>query len=257
VKIIVNADDFGSSQDTVRATVDCFTTGLLTSATIMVGKAGTDDALEFARTHPEYSYGVHLQFVGDGAERPLCEPRLVPRLVDEGGCLLPTNLMRLRALLRRVPVEQIEREIVAQVDFVRSRGVPVSHVDSHRHLHKFAPFRMALRRSLPRFGIQRVRNVQDVYLRRPATSPTYWAGPIWRRALMRSFLTTDHFYMPTSAHDVDWHRLAFRLPRGQTLEIGLHPGYEEGWRNGERLSLVPFVTEARRAGHELVGWDAI
>jgi predicted glycoside hydrolase/deacetylase ChbG (UPF0249 family) len=257
VRIILNADDFGSSDDALAATVDCFTAGLLTSATIMVGMPRTNEALEFARSHPEYSYGVHLQFVGDGAERPISEPRLVPQLVNSDGYLLPTNKMRLRGLLRQVPVEQIEREVIAQVDFVRSSGVPVSHVDSHRHLHKFAPFQEALRRVLPRLGIERVRNVQDVYMRRPATSPTYWVGPVWRRALMRSFLTTDHFYMPTSTHDVEWHRLASRLPTGQTLEVGLHPGYEEEWCNEERMSLGPFVTETLRSGHTFIGWDAI
>ena len=51
-------------------------------------------------------------------------------------------------------------------------GVPVSHVDSHRHLHKYGPFAGALRRVLPGLGIERVRNVQDVYLRRRLLSPT-------------------------------------------------------------------------------------
>jgi len=257
MRIIVNADDFGSSVDTVAATVDCFKAGLLTSASIMVGMPRTEDALEFAREHPEYSYGVHLQFVGDGSERPVSEPHLVPGLVNDGGYLLPTNVMRLRALLRRVPVEQIEREVIAQVNAVKSNGVAVSHVDSHRHLHKYAPFRKALRQVLPRLGIKRVRNVQDIYLRRPTRSPTYWIGPIWRRALMRSFMTTDHFYMPTSAHDPDWHQLASRLPDGQTLEVGVHPGYDQEWCNNERLSLAPFVSAARGAGHTFVSWNAI
>jgi predicted glycoside hydrolase/deacetylase ChbG (UPF0249 family) len=257
VQIILNADDFGSAPDTLAATIECFEAQLLTSATIMVGMPGTDDALEFARGHPEHSFGVHLQFVGDGVERPLSDPASVPALVDADGYLRPTNVIRGQALLRRVPVEQIAREATAQIEFVKSRGIPVSHVDSHRHLHKFAPFRAALARVLPRFGISWVRNVQDVYLSRPATSPTYWAGPIWRRALMRSFATTDHFYMPTSAHDSDWHQLASRLPAGQSLEVGLHPGYEEAWRNEERESLMPFVSEARGAGHELVSWNAI
>ncbi len=75
---------------------------------------------------------------------------------------------------------------------------------------------------------------------------------------MRSFETTDHFYMPTTAHDKAWERLATKLPKtGATLEVGLHPGYEEEWRDRERRSLAPFVEEIRRQGHELVGWNAI
>jgi predicted glycoside hydrolase/deacetylase ChbG (UPF0249 family) len=257
LKIILNADDFGSDDDTVAATIECFESGLLTSATIMVGAPGADAAIAFARDHPEYSFGVHLQFVGDGVERPVSDPGEVPGLVDADGCLRPTNVMRGEALLRRVPVSQIAREAAAQIELVKGAGVPVSHVDSHRHLHKFAPFRAALARVLPPFGIRRVRNVQDVYLRRPAKSPTYWAGPIWRRALMRSFVTTEHFYMPTSAHDRDWHRLASRLPGGRSLEVGLHPGHEEPWRDEERASLEPFVREARAGGHELVSWNEL
>jgi chitin disaccharide deacetylase len=257
VQIIVNADDFGSSDDTFAATVECFEAGLLTSATIMVGMPRTDDAFAYARAHPQFSYGVHLQFVGDGTEKPLTDPTSIPALVDENGRLLPTNVVRGRALLRRIPVDQIELETVAQVEFVKGEGVPVTHVDSHRHLHKFAPFRIGLGRALPRVGLTRVRNVQDTYLRRPVEHPTYWPGPIWRRSLMRSFRTTEHFYMPTTAHDPDWHELASRLPRAGTLEVGMHPGYEDDWRDGERQSLGPFVEAVRAAGNTLIGWDAV
>jgi hypothetical protein len=257
VRIVINADDFGASADTVSAVIECFDERLLTSSSLMVGMPGTGAALTFALARPEFSYGVHLQFVGDGSERPISAPDLVPDLVDDDGRLLPTNVVRARALRRRIRVDQIEREVVAQVDLVVSAGVPVSHVDSHRHLHKFPPFREALSRALPRLGITRVRNVQDTFLRRPRRNPTYWVGPSWRRALMRRFTTTDHFYMPTTAHDSDWAQLAFRLPRTGTLEVGLHPGSEDPWRVEERRALAPFVDEVRRRGHELVGWDAI
>jgi chitin disaccharide deacetylase len=257
VEIVVNADDFGISEDTLAATIECFERGLLTSASVMVGMPGTETALQFARSHPEFSYGVHLRCGGDATEKPVSDPGEVPDLVDEQGRLLPTNLVRGRALRNRIPIEQIERETLAQVEAVLGSGVPVSHVDSHRHLHKFPPFRKALQRALPKLGISRVRNVQDIHLRRPVEHPTYWAGPIWRRALMRSFTTTDHFYMPSTAHDADWEQIAFKLPRRGTLEVGLHPGREDSWRRSELESLAPFVEEVRSRRHDLVGWDAV
>ena len=255
--IVLNADDFGMSADTVDETIAAFDAGLLTSATIMVGAPETAAALAFARAHPQFSFGVHLVFVGDGDERPLTSAHDVPDLVDARGRLLPTNTMRTRALLRRVSVEQIALEAAAQIEFVRRHGVDVSHVDSHRHLHKFAPFRSALRAVLPGFGIGRVRNVQDVYLRRPLKSPTFWAGPIWRRGLARDFTTTRHFYMPTSAADEDWSRLSERLPSGTSLEVGLHPGRLEPWRRAELASLAPFAQAAVMGGHRLVSWREI
>ena len=73
--VVVNADDFGSSSDTVRATIECFEAGALTSATIMPGMPATDEALAYARSRPDLSFGVHLTLTGDGEERPAVDRR--------------------------------------------------------------------------------------------------------------------------------------------------------------------------------------
>ena len=258
--IVVNADDFGASDETVRATIECFEQGALTSATIMPGMPATEAAVAFARSRPDVSFGVHLSFVANGLERPLSDPAGLGALVDSEGRFLPTGEARRRALLRRIPVEQIVREAEAQLAFLRDSGVPVSHVDSHRHMHKLGPFREALARVLPRFGVTRVRNAQDVWLRRPLKSPTYWYGAVWRRRLMRRFTTTDHFYMPTSAADTAWDAAllaAVRALPGRTLEVGVHPGYDEDWRTDERTTVLRFAEAARGAGHTLVPWTEV
>ena len=257
MRIVINADDFGHSADTVRATIDCFERGIVTSASIMPRMPATSAALQFAAAHPELSFGVHLTFVGDGTERPVADASEVEHLVDEDGRFLPTNRIRMRALTRRLPMRELEREVAAQIDAVLEGGVTVSHVDSHRHLHKYGPFRAALERVLPRYGIRRVRTVQDVYLRRPWKSPTFWIGPAWRHKLRRSFVTTDHFYMGTSAGDRTWDglgTLVAAFPQDRTLEIGMHPGYEEPWREAERIALADFVASIHGA-HALVGWS--
>jgi len=259
MRLILHADDFGTSSDTVRATIECFELGALTSASIMPGMPATAEATAFASAHPELDFGVHLTFVGDEHERPLSSPDEVPALVVPTGRFRPTRQLRVKALFHRLPVEQIERELVRQVDAIRGAGVEVTHVDSHRHLHKLPSFRKALECALPRLGIRRVRAVQDVYLKRPLTSPTYWLGPRWQRRLASAFATTDHFYMPTSAGDAGWERklaeIAQRLGGG-TLEVGVHPGFD-GWRDGERSSIARFAALARDGGHELVAWKDI
>ncbi len=256
MRIVLHADDFGASPDTVRATIECFEQGALTSASIMPAMPATGEAVAFARAHPELDMGVHLTFVGDGDERPLSQPDEIPGLVDDRGRFLPTRSMRLRALAGRLPVDQIERELVAQVDAVREQGVEISHVDSHRHLHKLPSFREALVRALPPLGIRRVRAVQDVFLRKPLRSPTYWLGPRWQRGLTKAFSTTDHMYMPTSAGDEGWEQALAAIVRGldgETLEVGVHPGYGD-WRDGERVSVLAFAAIARADGHEFVSW---
>jgi predicted glycoside hydrolase/deacetylase ChbG (UPF0249 family) len=257
MRIVLNADDFGYSKETVRATIECIDAGSVTSATIMPSMPATDEAVDFALGRPEISFGVHLTFVGDDQERPIADPAGVPSLVGVDGRLRRTNLVRLQGMLGRLPVDELEREIVAQVEAVRAHGVPVSHVDSHRHLHKYGPFRRALRRALPRLGIARVRNVQDVYLRRPLVSPTVWLGRRWRRELMAGFMTTDHFYMPATTGDTAWNELLYRLPLGDTLEVGVHPGYEEEWRASERRASHEFARAATEQGHALVSWREV
>jgi predicted glycoside hydrolase/deacetylase ChbG (UPF0249 family) len=216
------------------------------------------EAIAFARGASDVSYGVHLTFVGDGPERPVSPPADVRTLVDGSGRLQRTNRVRLAAVLGRLSIPEIEREIAAQIDWLRSHGIEVSHVDSHRHLHKYGPFREALGRVLPKLGVHRVRNVQDVYLRRPIVSPTVWLGRRWRADLTRRFVTTDHFYMPASTGDTSWTALLRgQSPRGQTLEIGVHPGETEDWRQLEAQGAVEFAGEAMAAGHRLVTWREI
>jgi chitin disaccharide deacetylase len=259
MRIVLHADDFGASPDTVRATIECFERGALTSASIMPAMPATSEAIAYARQHPELDIGVHLTFVGDGEERPLSSYDEIPGLLDGEGRFLATRTVRLRALAHRLPVDQIEREVVAQVEAVRAEGVAISHVDSHRHLHKLPSFRAALVRALPRLDIHRVRAVQDVYLRRPLRSPTFWLGRRWQRSLARAFTTTDHMYMPTSAGDRGWEDPLAGIVRdldGETIEIGVHPGYDD-WRAEERTSVLAFADRARADGHELVSWREI
>lgn len=262
MRIILNADDFGHDADTTAATVECFERGALTSATLMPRMPATAEAIDYARSNPRFSFGVHLTFITDTLEAPLSDPKDIPALVRPDGKFLPSQTLRLLSLRGRIPVDQVEREMEAQIGFVRDQGVPVSHVDSHGHLHKFKPFVEAMRRVLPRFGIRRVRTSQDIYLRKPLTSPTFWLGGFWRRRIMRHFTTTAHLFMGNTPADAE--RLARGdllplLPRlsGDTIEVGVHPGRAEAWRDAEREAARSFALKAPGAGHQLVTWNDI
>jgi chitin disaccharide deacetylase len=257
LRLIVGADDFGLSEETLEATIECFEAGALSSASIMPGMPVTEAALAYAREHPQLDFGVHLTFTGDFGSRPLAGPDQVPTLVDAEGVFLQPRDIRGRALARKLDVEQIAREIEAQIGAVTSAGVPVSHVDSHRHVHKFAPFRAALAGVLPRLGIQRVRTVQDVYVTRPLRSPTYWSGRLWGNRIRNRFETTDHFFM-AAVNDPPW--AAPILERLATLEgsleIGVHPGSAVGWRARDREAVLE-LAQALGEGVERVDWRTL
>jgi chitin disaccharide deacetylase len=253
-QVILNADDFGLSDETVRATIECFTRGALTSATIMTNMPATGLAVEFARQSPQFSFGAHLTLVD---EWPMSDPQKIPDLVDAGGRLLSSQQVRLRAMVGDLCPNQVEHEISAQLSFLFDSGLPVSHVDSHGHLHKFAAIRTALQRVLPRFGIKRVRNAQDIYLHHNLTSPTYWYGPRWRRQIVRRFTTTDHFAMPRSEDGPDWPRALLTQITEDTMEVGVHPGYEEQWRDEQRSGVQQLARLIRALDLKLVSWNAV
>lgn len=257
LRIILNADDFGMSDETTDATIACFRAGALTSATIMAQMPVAARAAAFARDNPRFSFGAHLVWVGDGVERPLSRPQDIPSLVTPEGLLLNSQHARLLAIRRRLNERDIEREAEAQLAFLRDHNIPLSHVDSHGHMHKFAQFRAALTRVLPRFGITRVRSVQNVYLRRPLKSPNYWCGKLWLRQIQSAFDTTQHLYLPRSAEEETWaERLLARRLTG-VLEIGLHPGVVEPWRASEMRGAEQLASIARRRSIPLITWRDI
>lgn len=253
MRIITTADDFGYCDDTVTETIACLEAGSLTSATLMANMPATTRAAAYAAANPHHSFGAHLTFVADTVEAPVAPVEAVPALVGEDGRFLPSNRVRVMGLRNAIPVDQIAVEIEAQLGRLRDLGVQLTHVDSHGHLHKFRPFREALAIALPRFGITKVRNAQNIYLKAPWRSPTYWLGPTWRKALMRDFTTTPNFFMDTSSDD--WpERLLAHLPDDGDLEVGVHPGTMEDWRVGDRDKIGRFADAARREGHAIIGW---
>jgi len=254
-QLVLNADDFGYSDDTVAATIDCFTRGALTSATIMATMPAAPRAIAYARAHPEFSFGAHLTFTGSGLERPCSDPRDIPALVDADGQFMGTDRIVAAAFLRRLPLDQIRREAEAQLGFLRDHGVRLSHVDSHGHVHKFASFVDALRVVLPRFGVGRVRRGQNVWIKRPLRSPTFWVGGAWHPPIRKYFRTTERLFMPICESDATRaEEVLHRRWRGR-LEVGLHPGSDEPWRLLEAEAATRIAAAAPGEGWTLSTWN--
>lgn len=252
-KVILHADDFGFNDDTTAATIACFKDGLLTSATIMAAMPATKPAIAFARAHPEFSFGAHLVFVD---ERPLLDPAQLPTLTDREGRFLPTRELRKRALLGKISIEDVEREMEAQLGLLRDCGVPLSHVDSHGHTHKLGTILRAFETVLPRFGIKRVRTAQNLFASPSLFRASRWMGRYWDSQIRRRWLTTDDFYMMSSENEtLSQAQLDAMLLRGGVLEAGFHPGSSEAWRATEQSVLERFRNACRERGAQLITWN--
>lgn len=230
-KIIVNADDFGLSDHTVEWTIRGFECGALTSATIMAGMPATDKAVNYAKAHPQFSFGVHFYLVD---EAPMCEPEDIPSMIDpKTGKLWQTRKFIVRNFLGLIKVEDLKREMRAQYLALKNAGAPISHVDGHGHNHRLPQSIKALAALREELGFNKVRRCQDLAVvgGKLGLLSRFVNVPMQKRLDKAGFKTTDHFLMNAGhTDDVKWFSKTLEsLPDGVT-EIGVHPGVDEEWR---------------------------
>jgi predicted glycoside hydrolase/deacetylase ChbG (UPF0249 family) len=124
--LIVNADDFGACAGVNRGIVEAHRRGIVTSASLMVGMPGSEEAARLARECPALSIGLHVWF-GDGGEEP------APDYSDPAACCasLDAQLVRFTELTGRRP----------------------THLDSHHHVHTDRGLLPHFRETAERWGI--------------------------------------------------------------------------------------------------------
>ncbi|MBK5940705.1 carbohydrate deacetylase [Halochromatium roseum] len=133
LRLIVHADDLGLSESVNAGILEAHQDGLVTASSIMANGTAFDDAVRCCRATPSLDLGIHLTLT---EERPLCDPADIPSLVDDDGRLHrhAVDFTR-RYLSGRIASAEVAAELDAQVRRVLDTGLPVSHLDSHQHLH--------------------------------------------------------------------------------------------------------------------------
>ncbi len=239
-RLIVNADDFGQTRGINRAVLELHKAGLLTSATLMARAAATDQAIEIARATPTLGVGCHI-VLSDG--EPVLPHAQIPSLLDPfTNLFIPRLTVFLgRLLTGRIRAEEIETEATAQIQYLQSRGIHVTHVDTHKHTHMFPCVLRPLLRGARACGIHSVRNpFEPIWAIRATTSTdSVRAAQVrilrclhstWHRILAEEgFTTTGGTLGVSSTGALDTatlHCLLDRVPAG-TWELITHPGYND------------------------------
>ena len=131
--LIVTADDFGASTAVNEAVEQAHTHGILTAASLMVAGEAAEDAIIRARHLPTLGVGLHLVLV-EG--RPVLPAKDIPDLVDATGHFR-TNMALAGASMFFHPAvrRQLAAEIEAQFAAFHATGLPLDHVNAHKHFH--------------------------------------------------------------------------------------------------------------------------
>lgn len=131
-RLIVHADDFGLAPGVDAVIQDTLRSGAVTSTSLLLGAPHSSEALRWAADHPHYDYGVHLNLTHG---RPVLPASSVPSLVTRAGEFPSLSRLLVRYVTRRLRLDEVRAELTAQIDAVRRAGVPLSHLNSHQHVH--------------------------------------------------------------------------------------------------------------------------
>jgi len=132
-RLIVNADDFGMSQEVNEAVIRAYKEGVLTSTSLMVTGSAFEDAVDLAREHPGLAVGIHLVTVVGKSVLPHSE---IPTLVDAEGNFSNNPVSAgLKYYFSAASRKELRKELAAQFERFRSTGLRLSHIDGHLHLH--------------------------------------------------------------------------------------------------------------------------
>jgi hopanoid biosynthesis associated protein HpnK len=252
--LIVTADDFGAARQVNDAVLQAHRGGILTAASLMVSAPLAGDAVARARQTPSLRVGLHLVLV-EG--RPTLPPAQVPDLVDRNG-FFRTDMARAGAAMFFLPAvrRQLAAEIEAQFQAFARTGLPLDHVNAHKHFHLHPTIGGLIVRLAAAHGVKGARvplEPQDVLARiepRKASAVVALTTPFARR-LARHFARAG-LAAPDQVFGLAWSgamtadRLAgllAHLPDGLS-EIYLHPatgdypGAASGYRYGEELAAL-------------------
>jgi chitin disaccharide deacetylase len=241
-RLVINGDDFGLTPGVNAGMLDAHRDGVLTSVSIFASAPSTDEAIAIAHATPSLGVGCHLTLV-DGT--PTLRPSEVPSLVTPDGQFRPTWGAFIRAcLLGRISLDDVQRELTAQIVRLQAAGIVLTHLDSHKHVHTYPPIFGIVADLATRFAVPAVRvpyespwmgpvraHLRDAEIRRQALENLAlrpWTRRDGRLLAMHS-RTPPAFFGRVHTGRVTREvlaRIVNRLPDGVS-ELMMHPGYED------------------------------
>lgn len=230
--LVITADDFGLDEAVNEAIEQAARSGVLTAASLMVAAPAAADAVRRARALPGLAVGLHV-VLADGCS--VLPPRRIPALVDASGRFgghMARDGVRFFALpsVRR----QLEAEIRAQFQAFAATGLPLDHVNAHKHFHLHPTVLALMLRIGAEYGLAAVRVPQEpVWAARRAGAMaligsgllTPWLALMRRRLRAAAIAHNDQLFGVAASGAMDEAALAHilsRLPEGVS-EIYLHP----------------------------------
>ena len=221
---MITADDFGADVAVNEAVEIAHTRGILTAASLMVSGAAVEDAVARAQAMPALGVGLHLVLV-DG--RPVLPAEQVPALVGPDG-RFHDNMLRTAFAISFNPAAhaQMRAEVEAQFARFATTGLPLDHVNAHKHFHLHPVILATILDVGKAYGLRAIRCPRE-----GKGLMAWWAGLLGRRLRRAGYATNDAVVGLTHSGAFTAQRMRAALadlPEGLT-EIYTHPATADRW----------------------------
>lgn len=131
ISLLLRCDDLGMCHAVNLAGKQVIESGMPVSFSVMFACPWYQEAVELLRQNPNVSVGVHLTLNAEWKNYrwgPVAGRTVVPSLVDSLGYFLPSRA----ALFANKPIiEEVERELRAQIERAKSTGLRIDYLDYH------------------------------------------------------------------------------------------------------------------------------
>jgi hopanoid biosynthesis associated protein HpnK len=254
--LIVTADEFGLHETVNEAVERASRGGILTAASLMVCGPAAADAVRRARRLPALRIGLHLVLADGWSSLP---HQQIPSVADADGRMGEDMLLRgVRYFASAAARKQLEAEIRAQFLAFARTGLPLDHVNAHKHFHLHPTILGILIRFAREFGARAMRvpneplwftaRYRSWHAAAGGTLLTPWLVFMRHRLRVAGIFHNDCVFGIAQSGSMDELQLLeilARLPPGVT-EICLHPAATSG-------TAVAGSMRAHRHADELAG----
>ena len=256
-EVVFHADDFGWSPGINDGIVDSHRHGILTSTSVIATMPGLNDAVRRMAETPDLGCGAHLSI---NLGRPVSAPESVDLLLDRDGCFQYSYFYHLRKSRGKRYLDQVRREISAQLAKLGDLGFRLDHANSQSHTHMIPPIRDLFEEVLQEFSIQHLRRSVEPWYGRPRIrNPLNFVKCLTLETLdtfgstppdMVQFIGIRHSGLMDTQTLVDY----LRHLKSGTWEIASHPG--TGELDDDSL-YPPSAARHMRSANRRLEWEAL
>jgi chitin disaccharide deacetylase len=129
--LIVHADDLGQTHAVNAAAIKALQGGTINSASLMVPCPWFPEIADYAKSHPDADFGLHLTLTSERVYYrwgPVAPVDRVPSLVDQYGYFHHDWKEG-----EHIDAKEVEIELRAQIERALAMGVRPTHLDSHQY----------------------------------------------------------------------------------------------------------------------------